>query len=73
MAETYRKAKIEDFLERLVIRKKTLQHQCSSAEFKEQQHFLAGQKAAIDLIISELCLEFDLKEEDAHESGSTAQ
>jgi hypothetical protein len=60
MAETYRKAKILNYIHLLTIRKKSLLNQLSQKEFEENADFLKGQLSAIELILDELTDEFEL-------------
>lgn len=58
MAETFRKARVESFCNRLSIRKKTLKNQLLEEEFQTQYDFIRGQISAIDLILEEIKSEF---------------
>ena len=60
MAETFRKRRIEDFLERLNVRESILRKQLLRKEFAANEQFLQGQLSAVDAIIQELATEFDL-------------
>lgn len=64
MAETYRKAKIEHFYERLLIRRGTLKKQLELAEYSEERSMIKGQMLAIDLIINEIAAEFEIVQSD---------
>ncbi|MDF2961147.1 MAG: hypothetical protein K0S39_2882 [Paenibacillus sp.] len=58
MAETYRKSKVEHYLERLQVRKQSLMSQLEMAELENSREFICGQLSAIDLIILEISVEF---------------
>ncbi|MFD0676443.1 MULTISPECIES: hypothetical protein [unclassified Paenibacillus] len=60
MAETYRKSKIEHYLERLQVRKQSLMNQMDMTELENSREFNCGQLSAIDLIILEITVEFGL-------------
>lgn len=61
MAETYRKAKIVNYLNLLAVRKKSLANQISQKAFEDNVEFLKGQLSAIELIFEELTDEFELE------------
>jgi hypothetical protein len=60
MAETYRKAKILNYINLLTVRKRSLLNQLLQKEFEENADFLKGQLSAIELILDELADEFEL-------------
>ncbi|NHN29343.1 hypothetical protein [Paenibacillus agricola] len=60
MAETYRKSKIEHYLERLQVRKQALTAQLEMQGMEQSQEFIRGQLSATDLIIREIWMEFGL-------------
>lgn len=60
MAETYRKSKIEHYLERLQVRKQALMSQLEMTELENSREFICGQLSATDLIILEITVEFGL-------------
>jgi hypothetical protein len=60
MAETYRKSKIEHYLERLQVRKQSLMSQLEMSELECSREFICGQLSATDLIILEISVEFGL-------------
>lgn len=68
MAETYRKSKIEHYLERLQVRKKALTAQLEMQELEQSREFICGELSAIDLIIREILTEFSLLDAN-HEGG----
>ncbi|TCS70500.1 hypothetical protein EDD64_13231 [Effusibacillus lacus] len=55
---TYRKEKIQSFVERLQIRRSILQNKLKEPEYANQLDFLKGQLFAIDMVIEELFREF---------------
>lgn len=61
MAETFRKRKIENFLQRLSVRKMILQQQLQRKEIQSAEQFVEGQLSAVDAIIQELSHEFDFE------------
>jgi hypothetical protein len=58
MAETYRKSRVEHYLERLEVRKQALKHQLEMSELESSREFICGQLSATDLIIREIAAEF---------------
>ncbi|TDG00378.1 hypothetical protein [Paenibacillus piri] len=70
MAETYRKSKIEHYLERLQVRKRSLMSQLEMTELKQSREFICGQLSATDLIIMEITVEFGLA--DINDEGGEA-
>jgi hypothetical protein len=63
LAETYRKAKIENYLDRIRKRRHMLILQVAKPELGEFKSFLQGQIAAIDEVIHEIEGEFEIIEE----------
>jgi hypothetical protein len=68
MAETYRKSKIEHYLERLQVRKQALTAQLEMQGLEQSKEFICGQLSATDLIIREIWTEFSLNDT-AHPEG----
>ncbi|MEK3725154.1 hypothetical protein [Paenibacillus sp. FSL H8-0034] len=62
MAETYRKSKIEHYLEFLQVRKQALTAQLEMQGLEISKEFICGQLSATDLIIREISMEFGLNE-----------
>ena len=62
MAETYRKAKVENYIERLRKRKAMLKSQIQQTELGELKPFLQGQITALDEVILEMETEFEIGE-----------
>lgn len=60
MALTFRRAKIEDYLHRLWVRKAVLKNQLEQEEFKSLEQYIKGEIKALDLIIKELADEFNI-------------
>ncbi len=61
MGETFRRRKIENFLQSLSVRKMILQQQLQRKEIQSAEQFLEGQLSAVDTIIQELSHEFDIE------------
>ena len=61
MAETYRKAKIEAFYQRLDVRIKSLRNQLKEKELSDKYDFLQGQLCALELVAQELETEFKIR------------
>ncbi|MFH5185989.1 hypothetical protein ACHHV8_26950 [Paenibacillus sp. TAB 01] len=59
MPETYRKSKVEHYLERLLIRKQGLIRQLEMSGLEQSCEFIRGQLSATDMIIWEIASEFD--------------
>ncbi|MBP1155458.1 MULTISPECIES: hypothetical protein [unclassified Paenibacillus] len=57
---TYRRGKIEEFVERLEVRRTVLLTQLDQPEFQDLQQIIKGQLTALDLVISELQSEFEI-------------
>lgn len=60
MAETFRRGKLETYLDRLRVREAALRAQLAQTEFAGTEPFLQGELSAIDVVIRELKTEFDL-------------
>lgn len=63
MAETYRKSKIEHYLDRLLVRKQALIRQLELSGLEQSKEFICGQLSATDMIIWEIAVEFDLTDQ----------
>jgi len=63
MAETYRKSKIEHYLDRLLVRRQALIRQLDLSGLEQSKEFIRGQLSATDMIIWEIAVEFDLTEQ----------
>lgn len=61
-AQTFRRGKILHFLERLYVRKGTLQQQLEKEEYKSIHPVISGELKALEMVINELVQEFDLNE-----------
>ncbi len=61
-AQTFRRTKILSFLERLYVRKVTLQKQLGQEEYKDIEQQIKGELKALETVINELTQEFDLHE-----------
>jgi len=61
-AQTFRRTKILNFLERLYVRKVTLQKQLGQEEYKDMEQQIKGELKALETVINELTQEFDLHE-----------
>ena len=64
MAETYRKAKMASFMNRLIVRKKSLSNQLRNKELINNRELIQGQIMALDLVLEEMKDEFGLEEEE---------
>ncbi|WP_339061850.1 hypothetical protein [Tepidibacillus marianensis] len=62
MAQTFRRGKILNFLERMFIRRNTLKHQLDQEEYKTIQPEIRGELKALEMVIDEFIHEFDLEE-----------
>lgn len=60
MAETYRKSKIESFCQRLEVRIRILRSQLKQTDLSDKHDFLQGQLTALELVLQELNVEFEL-------------
>ncbi|PZE20418.1 hypothetical protein [Paenibacillus xerothermodurans] len=72
MAETYRKSRVEHYLERLEVRRQALKGQLEMSELEPSREFIRGQLSATDLIICEIAAEFGFdkaKEEGGESNG----
>ncbi|CAM3747294.1 hypothetical protein [Mesobacillus zeae] len=61
MAETFRRGKIEDYINRLKFRKEILIRQLTQNEYVCLRENLTGQIQSIDFILNELIQEFNIK------------
>lgn len=61
MAETFRRGKIEDYINRLALRKEILIRQLTQNELACVRENLIGQIQSIDFILNELIKEFNIK------------
>lgn len=62
--ETFRRGRIESFIERLSSRRTMLQLQLKQPEFQEIHQLIQGQLKEIDLVINELMHEFGLEDDE---------
>lgn len=60
MAETYRKSKVEAFCQRLEVRIGILRSQLKQTDLSDKHDFLQGQLTALELVLQELNVEFEL-------------
>ncbi|MDF2923033.1 MAG: hypothetical protein K0R57_1947 [Paenibacillaceae bacterium] len=68
MAETYRKSKIESFCQRLEVRIRTLRSHLKQTDLSDKHDFLQGQLTALELVLQELNVEFELTNESEESS-----
>jgi len=61
-AQTFRRGKVLNFLERLYVRKSTLKKQMEQEEYQSMQETIKGELKALETVINELIQEFDLYE-----------
>lgn len=71
MAETYRKSKVEYFLARLELRMNVLTEQLEKRGFEDKRDFIQGQISALELVIQEIKLEFELLDPKTNQEVST--
>ncbi|MFV9510146.1 hypothetical protein [Tepidibacillus sp. LV47] len=62
MAQTFRRGKILNFLERMFIRRNTLKRQLEQEEYKAIHPEIRGELKALEMVIDEFIQEFDLEE-----------
>ncbi|WP_438449085.1 hypothetical protein [Gorillibacterium sp. sgz5001074] len=71
MAETYRKSKVEYYLARLELRKNVLTEQLDKHGFEDKHDFIQGQISALELVVKEIKLEFELMNPKSNQEEST--
>jgi hypothetical protein len=62
MAETYRKSKVESFCQRLEVRIRILRSHLKQTDLSDKHDFLQGQLTALELVLQELNVEFELSQ-----------
>lgn len=60
MAETYRKSKVESFCQRLEVRIRILRSHLKQTDLSDKHDFLQGQLTALELVLQEINVEFEL-------------
>lgn len=60
-AQTFRRAKIEDYVTRLLVRKAVLKNQLEQSEYQDSRQLILGELKAVELIIQELAEEFSVE------------
>lgn len=60
MAETFRRGKIIDLIQRYIWKKETLRMEAADPDFEGMKDNLLGQMQALDLVIKELIKEFGI-------------
>lgn len=60
MAQTFRRSKIENYIQKLRIRKAVLKNQLQQDEFKNNKESILGELKATQLILEELKIEFNI-------------
>lgn len=63
MAETYRKSKVESFCQRLEVRIRILRSHLKQTDLSDKHDFLQGQLTALELVLQELNVEFELNQQ----------
>ncbi|RIX50231.1 hypothetical protein D3P08_20470 [Paenibacillus nanensis] len=61
-AQTFRRGRALEFLERLTIKRNTLRQQLSAPEFQEIKPMLQGELKALELVMEEFVRHFELHE-----------
>jgi transposase-like protein len=61
MAQTFRKSKIENYVQKLRVRKAVLKNQLEQVEFSDNKESILGKLMATDLIMEELKAEFNVR------------
>ncbi|RAV06550.1 hypothetical protein DQG13_01570 [Paenibacillus sp. YN15] len=70
MAETYRKSKVESFCQRLEVRIRILRSHLKQTDLSDKHDFLQGQLTALELVLQELNVEFELNQTKESEESS---
>lgn len=61
-AQTFRRGRLLDFLERLLVKKETLEKQMKQDQYQEIKSVISGELKAVETVINEFVLQFDLEE-----------
>lgn len=61
MAQTFRKSKIENYVQKLRIRKSVLKNQLQQDEFSSSRETILGELKAVQLVLEELKTEFNVQ------------
>lgn len=61
-AQTFRRGRALDFLERLQVKRSTLKQQLDQPEYASMRQIISGELKAIDTVINEFVQEFGLSE-----------
>lgn len=61
-AQTFRRGRALDFLERLNVKRLTLKQQLEAPEFQEIKQIILGELKAIEMVIDEFTKQFELHE-----------
>lgn len=61
MAQTFRKSKIENYVQKLRVRKAVLKNQLQQDEFCDSRETILGELRATELILEELKKEFNVQ------------
>ena len=61
-AQTFRRGRALDFLERLKVKQRTLRDQLEAPEFQEIKPVILGELKAVEMIIEEYTKHFDIQE-----------
>jgi len=60
MAETYRRGKTVEYVQRLVHRQQVYKEQLAETELQDLKWYIQGQIQSLDLVIKELIKEFEI-------------
>ncbi|GGH77967.1 hypothetical protein JOD43_001393 [Pullulanibacillus pueri] len=69
-AQTFRRGRALEFLERLNVKYNTLRQQLESTEFQEIKQVILGELKAIEMVIEEYTKHFELHEREGNEQVS---
>ena len=72
-AQTFRRGRAIEFLERLQVRQATLKQQLEAPEFREIKSVLLGELKAVELILDEYVKHFELRESEDGGAGNEAE
>jgi hypothetical protein len=64
MAETYRRGKIVDYIQKLIWRKQLCVRQLEETEYSDLRQPILGQMMALDMVIHELIKEFEIQQDE---------
>jgi hypothetical protein len=64
MAETYRRGKIVDYIQKLIWRKQLCVRQLEETEYSDLRQPILGQMMALEMVIHELIKEFEIQQDE---------